>query len=90
MAQQDFRSYAHFITIDKCPAALQINQFAFRLSPLIADCTGSHTQQGELAPLQEPVSELRADCYGVRLNLFTVQVTIIEVSPTLKVLKTLP
>ena len=25
--------------------------------------------------------ELRADCYGVRLNLFTVQVTIIEVSP---------
>ena len=44
MAQQDFRSYAHFITIDKCPATLQINQFAFRLSPLIADCTGSHTQ----------------------------------------------
>ena len=59
--KQQFRSYAHLIAIDKRPATLQINQLALGLCPLVANRAGSHAQKRELAPLQEPVGELRAD-----------------------------
>ena len=85
--KQQFRSYAHLIAIDKRPATLQINQLALGLCPLVANRAGSHAQKRELAPLQEPVGELRADCYGVRLYLFTVQVTVVQVRPHLEALE---
>ena len=77
--EQQFRSDTHLVSIDKRPAPLQVHQFA--LCSLVANRAGSHPRQRELAPLQEPVGELRADGYGVRPHLLTVQAAVVQVRP---------
>ena len=82
--EQQFRSDTHLVAIDKRPAPLQVHQLALGLCPLVANRAGSHPRQRELAPLQEPLGELRADGYGVRPHLLTVQAAVVQVRPHLE------